>query len=339
MAASSGSKSGTERAFEYLERAESVSSSLDSTLVRGNICSARAVVCFLALRMEEVLEHSAEAERLYREMSTSDEGEYYHRFIVLSARLAALSHLGHCQQAQTELNAALVEARATENIVAQMTLSSLRVRFEIAADRSRDAMPRLVAEGELLPSGSYGLLHAWHLMTIMRVACATGDYDWAFQLMGDGWERFQASWLKHGATFKVLVPSLHARFVLNDCVARRLSVEETRERVANDLRDVSRSKWKTGRAMKLRIKGRLAYLAGKPEVARESFRESSALLETDGMHEEAARDRFAHGVLLGGEEGARVQASSLEILRRFGYVNPRNDIASYFPELSRRELS
>jgi eukaryotic-like serine/threonine-protein kinase len=334
MAASSGRKSGTAKAFEYLERAESLARSLQSTLVRGNICSARTVCSFLALRMEDVIQHSAEAERLYREMSTSDEGEYYHRFIVLSARLAALNHLGYCQQAQTELNAALAEARATENIVAQMTLSSLRARFEIAADKPHAAVPRLEMEGALLPSGSYGLLHAWHLTTVMRVGCATGDHAWAFRQMGDGWDRFQASWLKHGATFKVLVPSLHARLILNDCVARGLSLDETEVRVADDLRAVSRSSWKTGRAMRQRIKGRLAYLAGDRDVAREAWRESSQLLEMDGMREEAARDRFAYALLLGGEEGERLQAECLEVLRRFGYVNPRSDIASYFPELA-----
>jgi hypothetical protein len=336
MAASSGEERGAAKADEYLGRAEQLASTLGSTLVNGNISSARTVCSFLALRMEDVIEHSAAAERLYREMSTSDEGEYYHRFIVLSARIAALNHLGRSEQAQTELYRALDEARAIENIVDELTLSSLQTRFDIAAGQAQAAVARIEAQGALLPRGSFGLVHAWQLTSVMRIGCATGDHAWAFHQLREDWERFNDSVLRHGSTFRVLVPALHARLVLNDCVARGVSADEAARAVADDLRAISRSKWKAGRAVTLRTKARLAYLAGKRDAARESLRRSYELLGADNMPEEAARDRYGYAMLLGGAEGEKLRAAALQTLRGFGYQKPERDMESYFPEFWRK---
>lgn len=57
------------------------------------------------------------------------------------------------------------------------------------------------------------------------------------------------------------------------------------------------------------------------------------MLAAAGVPDEAARDRFAHGILLGGSEGLQQQAAASEILRGFGYVNPQRDVQSYYPEL------
>jgi hypothetical protein len=86
------------------------------------------------------------------------------------------------------------------------------------------------------------------------------------------------------------------------------------------------------RAVLLRTRARLSYMAGKREAARDALLESSTLLAVDAL-EEAARDRYAYGVLLGGDEGSSLQEAALETLRSFGVVNPKRDIASYYPEL------
>jgi hypothetical protein len=336
MAASSGGASGSVRATQLLDRAQAIASSLDSTLVNGNICSARAICAFLDLRMSAVIEHSAEAERLYREMSTSDEGEYYHRFMVLGARITALYQIGRFEQSQAEMSNALAEASASQNIMALLSLSSLRTRFEIAADQAHAAIARLEAECKQLPRRGFGLLHAYHLQSVIRVGCATGDHAWAFRAMADDWNRFRDSVVRRGGSFAVLLPGLHARLMLNDCVARKASAAEASRLVADDLRTLRRGKSQGARAVALRTRARLSYLAGDRDAAREGLRASASLFEHVHVPEETARDRYAYGILLGGDEGLLLQAAALEALRSFGYVNPRRDIATYYPELFER---
>ncbi|HKP58671.1 MAG TPA: protein kinase [Polyangiales bacterium] len=333
MAASTSGAAGVARADELLDRAQAIAGSLDSTLVHGNICSARAICAFLDGRMAEVIQHSAEAERRFRELSTSDEGEYYHRFMVLTARITALYHLGHFAQAHSELDSAWAEARAAQNIIALLNLSTLRTRFEIAADRAQAAVPRLESERQLLPRRGFGLLHAYHLSSLMRVACVTGDTEWALHLMGDDWARFRASVVRRGRNFVVVFPALHARFLLNHCVVQQASAALAAKAVAEDLRTLMRSRSKAAEATALRTRARLEYLAGERDSARDKLHASSALFEALDAREEAARDRYAYGVLLGGQQGEQLQAAALEALRGFGFVNAGRDVASYYPEL------
>jgi hypothetical protein len=123
--------------------------------------------------------------------------------------------------------------------------------------------------------------------------------------------------------------------VVNDCVAREASAAEAARLVAEDMRTITRGRSPSAKAVALRTRARLSGLAGERDAAREGLRASSASFEAAEIPEEAARDRYAYGALLGGDEGMQLQAAALEALRGFGYVNPRGDIATYYPELFR----
>lgn len=145
--------------------------------------------------------------------------------------------------------------------------------------------------------------------------------------------RLRGSLIRLGGTFETFVPALHARLLLNDCVARRASAAEAKRLVADDLRALARNRHQGSQAVVLRTRARLACLSGERDAALEGLRASDHLFEAADVPEEAARDRYAHGVLQGGDEGLRLQAAALETLRSFGYVNPRKDVAAYYPEL------
>ena len=287
--------------------------------------------------MQDVLTHSEQAERVFRSANTSDEGEYYHRYTLLASRITALLQLGHHDRAQLELGRALNEARATDNIAALLALSSVQTRLELSLGLGARAARRLEVERRQLPEHRFGLLHVFHITSLLRVGCATAEHDWALEQLNDDYQRYQRSILRRGGPFALIVPALHARLLLNRAVARGHSAAETATLVATDLRALRRFKGTAAAAVRARTRARLKLLAGDHAVARELLRFSMAGFKGDTLADEAARDRFAFGALLGGAEGAKLRAAALETLRAHGYRDPLRDIASYYPELLTRE--
>lgn len=297
MAAVSGGKRGSDRADELLERAAEIAAPLNSTLVDGNINAARAVCAFLQERMQKVLEYSDAFERSYRASSSDDEGEYYHRSAVVAARLTALYVLGRHREGNDELQAALKDARDTENIAALLTLSAMRTRVVIAADRVQDAMTRLAQERAQLPRTHFGLLHVYYLTSLLRIGCATGDYEWSLRLAEGDWERYQRSIFKRTGSFAVIVPALHARFLLNQGLSRKLPPTELAKLVAADLHLRFGLSAPVARAVCLRMRARLAHLAGDRATALQLLGASIPLFDRQMSAEEASRDRYAYGAV------------------------------------------
>jgi hypothetical protein len=335
MSAITGGRRGMQRSDELLTRAAEIAKTLHRPQVDSNINSARTVCAFLEARMSDVVEYSEAFERSCRAASRGgDEGEYYHRFSVLSARITALFVLGRHRQATEELQYLLNEARATENISALLTLSALRTRAEVAAGRPQDGVARLELEHAQLPRHQFGLLHIYHMISVLRVGCATGDHAWALRWAQPNWERFQQSIFKRRGMLAVIAPTLHARLLINHGVRSRQSVVELTKCVSQDMQVLEHFSAPGARAAYQRTRARLAYLAGDRASALRALQESIALFETQsGVADEAARDRYAYGACLGNEAGTALQASALDALRQLGVVNPLRDLASYYPEL------
>ena len=287
--------------------------------------------------MRDVVAHAAEAERTFREATASyDEGEYYHRFTVLAARVTALFQLGEHERAQAELIHTVNEARATDNIGALLLLSMQRTRMEIASDHAEKAIARLEAERHQLPTRRFGLLHAYNMASVMRVGCATGDHDWALRCLGDDWDRFRHSVFARRGYFAAVLCAAHARLLLNRSVAIGQSAAQAAELIAGDLRMLQRMEPASAQGVIARTRARLAILADDRQAARAHLEASLRSFEASELVDEAARERFALGALRGDAEGAAMQAASLEKLRSVGYVNPLRDLAGYYPELFSR---
>jgi hypothetical protein len=194
-------------------------------------------------------------------------------------------------------------------------------------------MQRLEVEHAQLPSQRFGLLHAYYIGSVLRVGCATGDYDWALRWMHGEFERMKHSVLRRGGPFATIVPALHARFLLNRSVALGHSAEQARREIAPDLRSLQKSSAAAAPALAARMRARLALIAGDRVTPRKLLELSSNGFEKDSVVDEAARDRFALGVVIGGDAGAQMQAAALLALRAHGYVDPRKDLQAYYPEL------
>jgi serine/threonine protein kinase/tetratricopeptide (TPR) repeat protein len=340
MAAVSGGAKAHARAKHMLDRAAELERAEPSTIVQGNICSARAVVAALRADMRETLVQSAEAERIYRQLVTFDEGEYYHRFTVLAARIAALVQEGMHEQAEIELTRTENEARATENISALLLLSGARTRMDVMKDQPEQSMARLELERTQLPKHRFGLMHSYYLLSVMRIGCATGDVEWALRHMSEEWEAFQQSLLGRSSYMSVMWPGMHARMLLNRAVSRKESVAQATRAISADLRTLEHAGVRGARPSAERLRARLAFLAGDRAKAAKLYRASSLeFLHQDRLPEEAARHDYVAELIAPGADSASIKATALETLRSFGYVNPLNDIAGYFPELVTRAPS
>ncbi|MET0387701.1 MAG: protein kinase [Polyangiales bacterium] len=334
MASVTAGKRGPQRAAALLARAEQLAEGLASPLVESNIHSARAVCAMLQGRLRDVLEPSEQAERMFRQVNAADEGEYYHHLTVLAARVTALSQLGQHALARSELQRAVSEARATDNVGALLLLSGLRTRLDLMDGQVERSITRLELEREQLPAQRFGLLHVYYLCSVMRVGCLTGDYDWTQRFMRDDMARFRRSLFRRGSYFAVIVPALHARLLLNRCVARNVSAAEAAKQVATDIRVLRGARVQSKDGALARTAARLALLAGDRAAARPQLEASIRGFERyEIASDEAARDRYALGALIGGSEGAALQTTALTTLRDYGYADPLADLAGYYPEL------
>jgi hypothetical protein len=327
---------GTERAAAkaeaHLARAEALSAEVESHDLRSELFSARTTCSFLVGSMAAVLTASEVANRLHDARGTKSEtGDYYYLFTVQTARIGALLIFGRYTQAERELRDMLARAEATANRTAILQVTAMRSMVEQGFDRASESRPRLDREREELPRG-IGLLHMSHLIAVLRTACYTFDFDWAFASIEQYWHRCLHSPLRHGTMLRYLLHSSRARMLLNHYVTQGRRGDPGRV-IRDDLRALRGIHLVRLRDPARNYEARLAYLRGDVPGAVRAFRESTQQFAQLGLLEEAARERFALGCLLEGEVGARMRASAQAESLAIGIVNPRAMLHSSYPEI------
>jgi serine/threonine protein kinase/tetratricopeptide (TPR) repeat protein len=318
------------RAEELLVRAEAIERQIDSSLVRTNIASARAICAYLAGRLADSVDLCAHAEQLLR-MASAD-ADYHHRFSLAAARIGALMDLSQTERAEAELEIYIREAHATENINAELHVCYIQTWADLQADRARAAMERLDRQRKQLPRVGFGMLHVLHMAAVMRTGCATGEYDWALDSTREHWQTFQGSVVKRSEIFCVYGYATHARLLL--CQAARgghqrdLTSELSTHRAA-----LKKLKLSNARGELQRIDARIAIARGDRAAAQNFLVTSIGHFESAGARDHAERDRFALGVLQGGDKGKSLQQAALKRLKELGIVAPLRDLRGYYPEL------
>jgi hypothetical protein len=218
--------------------------------------------------MAAVLTASEVANRLHDARGTKGEtGDYYYLFTVQTARIGALLIFGRYTQAERELRDVLARAEATANRTAILQVTTMRSMVEQGFDRASESRPRLDREREELPRG-IGLLHMTHLIAVLRTACYTFDFDWAFASIEQYWDRCLHSPLRHGTLLRYLLHSSRARMLLNQYVTQGRRGDPGRV-IRDDLRALRGIHISRLRDPARNYEARLAYLRGDvPGAAR-----------------------------------------------------------------------
>jgi hypothetical protein len=324
------SESSRLRAEELLAKAEAISNEIDSARLRTNIASARAICAFLTGRIAESIELCEQAEHLLR--TATGDSEYHHRFTLASARIGALLQICNYRSAETELQIYLTEAAATENINAELHISMAQAWADSNADRTHSAISRLDRQREQLPRQGYGLLHVLHMIAVLRIGCATGQYDWALDSTREHWQLFQRSVVRRSDSFSMFAYEAHARLLISRA-ARDKQPGKLWSELSSHRAALKKAQHRSATGERLRIEARTRLLEGDKPTAIQRLTESSRSFEQQGALDQAARDRYALGVLTAGDAGAELMRAALAFLSELGVVAPLRQLYGFYPEL------
>lgn len=326
----SGAPNAEQRAAELLRQAEELATEAVGG-DHGQIAASRAIVSLFVGNIPETVE-AAELAAPLLERHAQDEalGAYYRRSAVAAVRLGALYQLGRYVQFDREINAVLREANATDNrafllqLAVQETLHDI-VQFDCARTRAR-----LEKQRAELPRSGFGALHTLHLMSVMYIACHSGDRDWALATLDEYWGSFERSVFGRAGYLPWFSHMQRSCLLLNHHIARGC-----RGKLPSAIHDDLRWLNKHGghaHAGACTVQLRLAHLSQDRELAVRCARKGMAARIDMGWQADAQRDRYVLGALLGGEEGRALRQAALHDLGAHGSVNPRAEIAMFYPE-------
>ena len=335
IACVTGTQRAARRSADFLDHADRLMKRDAKQGARLEVMSARTVCALFLGQLDKVLEPSSEVERLTKSKSALEvQGDYYYIFAVLMARISALQSMGKLIEARQLLQEFVARAHATDNVGAILQVTMNRVVDEQALDLCAGSRARLDAEYEKLPKAEFGVLNAVHVIAVLRAACSTRNFAWAFDRMGEFWQRYQSSLVHRSALLACLAHTTHARLQLNHYVETNANGEPKRL-VRNDLKQLGRLPSSPLRdAAILRTRARVATLNGERETAIALLRKCLASFEGTAMLQEIAHDQYCLGALVGGAEGAQLIASARQGFSVYGISHPDANMRAYVPELT-----
>jgi hypothetical protein len=326
-----GSTQAARESDALLARAAAVNAQLPAADPKP-ICVARTISAFWLGRMQVVLEAASEVEQLFRADSQDDpSGNYYSRFAVASVRLGALHFFGEYRQFAEDLRRLLDEAAATDNRSTLLALTRSQTLLEQIEGRAAKSRARLDAQRAELPDNCFGTLHVLHMVAAMSDACWSGDYA-GTEHLEHAWSRFSRSPVRRGCLVSFMAHSQRAQLLLNQYVAAGRRADPARS-VRKNIAALKALPLPTAAAAAQRYRARLAWLSGEQRAAIALLRAGAATYQLAGMRHEVARDQYALGVLLRGDEGAGLRTSAEQRMREMGVVDVTADLRAHFPEL------
>ncbi|HTU60925.1 MAG TPA: hypothetical protein VMF89_20875, partial [Polyangiales bacterium] len=217
--------------------------------------------------------------------------------------------------------------------ILQVTMN--RVVDEQALDMCAGSRARLDQEYDKLPKNEFGVLNAAHLLGVMRAACATRDFDWAFARLAELWQPYLSSIIHRSAFVACLAHTTHARLLINHHVETG-ATGDIAALVRDDLAVLTRMPPGLMADVPVaRTRARLAALSGDRERAIQYLRPCLDRMSSGNIKQETAHDRYALGLLIAGDEGAALVEQARRDLRECGVSDPDANMRAYVPELLR----
>ncbi|HET8932868.1 MAG TPA: protein kinase [Polyangiales bacterium] len=336
IACISGTRRAARRSEHMLQRAEELYRRSGSPELQLELLSARAVCAQFVGDIEGIFGPARAVEELIEARSTTSElGDYYYLFAVRMVHISALQSLGKLLEARKILDEHVASARATDNLAAILQVTVSRVIDEQARDMCAGTRARLDDEYNRLPQSDFSVLTAAHMLGVMRAACATGDYDWAFARLAQFWEPYRRSLVHRSAFLAMLAHTTHARLLVNHHVQTGATAD-IEALVSDDLAVLARLPKEVNAAVSIaRTRARLAALNGERERAVAYMRPCLQRMEGTNIKQETEHDRYVLGLLVGGDEGSQLIARARTGLLECGINDPDANMRAYAPELMR----
>jgi hypothetical protein len=315
-------------AAALLERADKLArQSAAQTL--GVVDSTRIIMSYFLGRHAEVVALSVPyLNDIRTDTRAETRGNYYRRNLVAAMRVGSLQVLGRYSQSIVELTPLVDEASATDNRSLFHHLAAAQALAEEIVDDCKDAQSRLDRQRDELPKNHFGTHHALHMSALLGAACLTRNYAWAHECLDANWQRYLRSPIDRGSWVSITLRASRARLLLNQHI-----VEGQDPRLLSAARqDLSWLERHGASAFAKRVAARVAHQCGDDAQAIGYLRDVIAQLEQRSMLGEAARDRYALGALLGGEQGRALTETARHDLTALGVVNPAALLRAHYPE-------
>jgi hypothetical protein len=299
----------------------------------ASIYGHRALVAWTLGRAKEVLEPAARANQIIKE-HLSVESHYYQRLALTSARLGALSGLSEFELLRTELAATLAEAHATENRTTLLQLAVVETIVDELNGKPERSPPRLAERRAELPEGRFSIFHVLHMLATLWASCATGGYELGLACLEQEWPAYRRSAAYHIAFLRATAHGLRLRLLLHHYATDR-TARHVLPLIERDMKVFAKLQTIGSASYLYRVQARLDVIRGDTEAALAGYRRSAAVFEKEGAVVDAARDRYAIGLIVGGDEGAVLCADAEAFVRSKGAVDPVRLLTSQLPELMR----
>jgi hypothetical protein len=326
----SGSPRAARQSDQLLMQASALADKIGTPAARAAVRGGEALVHWMLGRAQQVLDPAAEAEQIFRTLTQNHAAaSYYLRVAVAAARIGALYEVGDYDAFARQLQSVLAEARATDDIAAQLHLCQNETLLdEINGDADR-AHARLELQREQLPRGQFGVYHALHMLAVMTAASFSGRYAWGLRHLEQEWPRFIHSPLSSTAQLALLSRMYRCRLLLNHYLAQ--PDPSLLSGVQQELRRLAKMKATRGPLFVHSQRARLAHHSGDKPGAIAELRRA---IEQPGLATvEAVRIRYALGTLLDGDEGRQLISECERSLTERGIRDPIRYLRGYFPEL------
>jgi eukaryotic-like serine/threonine-protein kinase len=251
-----------------------------------------------------------------------------------------LYYLGEINELSRRVPQMVQSASRTGN---RYTAVTLRCGFPVAWLARLD--PEDI-EGEIVdalaswtsPSGQKQMQHMLALCSRVDLSLYRGDPESATPLLEADLKPIRRAMVDRAPIFDVLMRSTIARHAIGCAARAKPGSDRYRHGLAEArriMRRFKRSQMPMGRACSIMIAGSVAELEGDTERAAAFYREALKAFENTETHlfAHAARNRL--GVLLGGDEGAQLCATSHQGMARQGVREPGTMLDMLLPGPSR----
>jgi serine/threonine protein kinase len=318
---------------------------------------AVATVEFTHGRWRACAQACEEADRIFRDECT---GAAWERSTVATYHWFALAWLGELGELHRRLDDFIDDAELREDVfglveayTGQVVLAWLAAdRVDLARERAEAGLARSTEQpiggDRSWPEHSYRRQHYCDLMASTHVALYRGEPAGAWQAMIGQWKDMQSAFFITLRTVGLEIRFARARvglamaelFARDPELARgrlyaldrRLADEWNRGKLLADVRkqvEVFRKDGnRFGQPMGDLIEAGIEALEGRPDAARRLLDSAVRGFDAVDMALHRACARYALGELIGGDEGAEMQAVATEWMRGQGVVEPRRLAAS-----------
>jgi eukaryotic-like serine/threonine-protein kinase len=325
---------GSARADELLVQVRALASQIGTPEARGAVCGMEAVACWMLGRPQAVLEPASEAEQIFRTLAQrSADANYYMRLNVAAVRIGALYELGDYRAFADELSRALREARATDNIAAQLAFALNETLLDELTDQTNGTLARLDRQRQQLPRGEFGVYHALHMVAVTFAACWHRELAWGMRYMEEDWPRYLGSSLRATAQIAALARWSRLRLLLDHHLANGAQTSYAAELQSGLGKLIKASNTSRSLSFAYSLRARLSFGNDDKQSAISLLRTFSELPAGRVSMAEADRNRYALGRMLGGDEGAQLVRDCERSLAARGVQNPGRYARGYFPEL------